>query len=504
MNLLDVIATVAPRAASTMLVWQDHYRSLRQSTVERRKYDAAQRTRLTKNWNATFGSADRELIWDLHTLRNRSRDLLRNNPYAVAGVRNLVAYLVGTGIRARVQHPNKAFARKAQKAFDDIARELKLYQKQKIMVRSMIEGGDCFAFWREDGKVPDARLDILEGEYCDHTQTRETDNGARWVLGVKFDKAGKRVGYAMFTSHPGDVLSMFAGQGLAVPNLLANNVVEVPAEYIDHLAEEVRPGQTRGVPWLAPVAIKLRDIEDMALSIRTKKRIQACLAVFRVPGADDDTQALGERKAASANRPQEDSLRPGMIVTGAPGEEIKTVNPSADGDSDTFYRQEMTSVAAGLGIPAHLMTGDVSQANYTSLRADIVALYQRLDDWQQNTIVPDLCDPWFNRIMRRLYMASGDKRFLECRAMHTPPDRPWVDPYKDGLAEIMLTRAGFKDFAQGCAQRGVDWRDQIDQIAEINAALDAAGIALDIDPRRVNGAGALQPPTGYLAPNEGK
>jgi hypothetical protein len=39
------------------------------------------------------------------------------------------------------------------------------------------------------------------------------------------------------------------------------------------------------------------------------------------------------------------------------------------------------------------MTGDVSQANYSSLRAAMLGSWALLDDWQQNVFIPHLVRP---------------------------------------------------------------------------------------------------------------
>ena len=49
-------------------------------------------------------------------------------------------------------------------------------------------------------------------------------------------------------------------------------------------------------------------------------------------------------------------------------------------------------------VPYHLMTGDVSQANYSSLRAAMNGSYSMVDDWQQNEVLPMLCLPAVQRL----------------------------------------------------------------------------------------------------------
>jgi hypothetical protein len=47
---------------------------------------------------------------------------------------------------------------------------------------------------------------------------------------------------------------------------------------------------------------------------------------------------------------------------------------------------------------------------------------------------------------------------------------------------------------------GLDMEGAMKAQAEINNLIDKYGIAIDTDPRRVNGSGSLQPAAGYLRP----
>jgi len=56
--------------------------------------------------------------------------------------------------------------------------------------------------------------------------------------------------------------------------------VPVPAEQILHSYRVLRPGQIRGVPWLSPVMMALRDLDDYADAERVRKKIEACVSAW--------------------------------------------------------------------------------------------------------------------------------------------------------------------------------------------------------------------------------
>jgi len=90
-------------------------------SIQHRRYDGARRGRLDRDWQAWGTSANSEVYASLQTLRNRSRDLLRNNDYARGMVRHLVDNVVYTGIsfQAQIKRGQKAEGRgqKAKSSF---------------------------------------------------------------------------------------------------------------------------------------------------------------------------------------------------------------------------------------------------------------------------------------------------------------------------------------------------------------------------------------------------
>jgi len=459
-----------------------------------RQYDAAQSGRRTQGWKRPSTSADAENQGGIIRLRNGARDLVRNNKYAAAGVRHIVANMVGDGIAPQVRHADAAIQQRAQDEWDRWA-EGKVdaigdfYGHQKLVARGMVTDGETLTVWRPDASGPDGRIEGLEGDLLDITLTRKTATGGRIVQGVEFDADADLSAYWLFDSHPGDVL---LGTSSASSPMRAANV--------DHTFERLRLGQTRGVSWLAPMAMTLRDISDIEDAIRLKKKVQACLALVISPGEGAAASPLtAEPQTDNGDKPGIETLRPGMIARLARGETATAVTPSADGDSVDFIRQQLAACSASL-VPYHLMTGDVSQANYSSLRAALLGHWALLDDWQQNVMIPQLCRPALTRRMRRLALETGDKRFLSVGVDWALPVRRQVDPIKDLLAEVMEIRAGLKLMSKSLAERGLNTDKHLAEISRINGVIDGLGLALETDPRRLNNAGALQDAVGYLAP----
>ena len=78
------------------------------------------------------------------------------------------------------------------------------------------------------------------------------------------------------------------------------------------------------------------------------------------------------------------------------------------------------------------------------------------------------------------------------RPTHVPPAHEMIDPLKDTNSMIAQIRAGLMSQQEAVGSMGYDFAQVVEQIREANEALDAAGIALDTDPRRVARSGNAQ------------
>ncbi len=108
MNWLDrAIGAVSP-GAGLRRVRQRHALRLVQ-----RAYEGAKAGRRTEGWVTAGTGANAEIGPASSRLRDRSRDLVRNNPYAAKAVNALVSNLVGTGIVPRARSRKLAAARQA-------------------------------------------------------------------------------------------------------------------------------------------------------------------------------------------------------------------------------------------------------------------------------------------------------------------------------------------------------------------------------------------------------
>jgi lambda family phage portal protein len=500
------MAKAAPRRRANLLdraiefaapVWGAKRAAARMMLDQARGYAAAKAGRRTDGWIAGGTSANAEIGAQAGLLRARARQLVRDNGYAAHAIRQLSAKTVGAGIVPRLavdaaEIERKQAARATWDAFSDNcdpAGRTDFYGLQALVARTMFESGECLirflprpASWKM--RVP-LQLDLLEPDYLDSAKTRALENGGWIVQGVEYDQYGRRVAYWLFDEHPGDTgFSSLRGSFVAR---------RVPAGDVLHVFNPLRPRQARGVSAFAASAMRLRDLEDYADAELMRKKIAACFAAFVKSDKGAARSPLGGAGATEKDGDRTiERLSPGAINYLQQGEDVTFATPGEAGGYVEYMRQELRAIAAGVGVTYEQLTGDLSQTNYSSMRGGKIDFWDVLDQLQHHVFVPQLCRPAWNRVFALEAALGRRDPSVEYRAIWTPPRRRWVDPAKEVAAARDEVRSGFVSLRAKIAETGEDPDEVISEIAADNKRLDAAGIVLDSDPRKIARGGSAQ------------
>ena len=189
------IASVAPRLAARRVLARQAFETLA------RGYDGASKGRRTDGWRAPGSSADTEIGVAGALLRDRMRDLVRNNPHAAKAVAVLVNNIIGAGIMPRAASGDDKLDGKADALFTrwtadcDADGQLDFYGLQTLICREMVEAGEVLVRRRlrraSDGLPVPLQLQVLEADFLDATKSGALGAG-RLVQGIEFDPVGKR------------------------------------------------------------------------------------------------------------------------------------------------------------------------------------------------------------------------------------------------------------------------------------------------------------------------
>lgn len=434
------------------------------SALQRRGFEGAAGGR---RWagNSAFGTMAGEVGLALPTLRARSRHAAQNNPWAANGIAAIEAAAAGTGITPASAHPDETTRRAVGAAWDawqasaDAEGRLDFYGLTAAVTRAIATDGEALVQITESRDGP--RLRHLPAELLAHDETRDgLPGGGYTIAGVEFNAAGQRVAYHLHRLVP----TAFAG--FAAP-------IRVLAESVLHVFRPVAAGQVRGIPWLAPALLRLRDEDQTEDALLMAAKVAALHAGFLIDqnatGPSPFTAAEGDQRGSLL----EASLEPGTMRVLPAGFDVRFSNPAQMQQAVEFLGLQLRAIAAGLGVPEYLLTGDLRNANYSSLRAALVEFRRRMEAFQHNTLIRQFCRPVWERFVAHAALrgqiegAGFDEdpaRYLA--AEFYPPAWPWVDPMKDAQAERELIEGGLKSRRQAVSERGYSV-EQLD--AEITA-----------------------------------
>lgn len=460
-----------------------------------RHYEAAQGGRRTSGWYRSPSDANVANHPSLTSLRELARDLRRNNGWAKRGVQAIVNNTVGWGIMPKPKHnPSNATARSraaielwnawASSTSCDYDGRLNFYGIQRLAMECIAESGEVLIVRQPASSVDELdipmRLHVLEPDYLDHSRNGipGVDGGAI-IDGVEFDKQWRRVAYWLYTSHPG-------GQRLMTTQFTS---VRVPAERVLHIYRVDRPGQVRGVPWLAAAITRLKDLDDFEDAELMRMKVAACFGAFVTDIDGTSTPALGGGDTDSVTGYPLENLEPGTVSYLKPGQNVQF--PTLPTVSDAAFSQRaLRRIAVSLGVTYEELTGDYSQVNFSSARMARLAEWANVHEWREHMLIPQLCDGVWNWAMELTAALEGWPSIPG--ADWAAPPMPILEPDKEGLAYQRLIRIGGMTWPQMVRELGYDPTEQLDEIQRFNAELDKRGIVLDSDPRRMNSAGQAQ------------
>lgn len=469
MNIIDkVIGFFDPRAgmerAKTRLM-------LEAFESGRRSFDAATRGRRGTGWNTT-GENDPniDIARSLVVLRERSRSLYKNNPYARKAVRTICLNTVGTGIQPVPKGKMKRNVERAKLAWVDWADtkacdfygRKNIYALQMQAMRTLALSGEVLVIRRRNsGMDVPFQLQVLECDFLDHTKSTITTDRKKAtnyiVQGVEFDSDGRRVAYWIYDRPPSNM------------NAVNFSSTRFASEDVLHIFEEERPGQVRGVPFLVAAMLRFRDFDDYEDAQLMRQKIAACFSVFVTQGQDP----LGNAPETS----ERERVEPGIIERLAPGEEVTFASPPGAEGYAEYSRKIQQGMAAGAGITYEQMSGDLSGVNFSSGRMGWIEGQRQIEDWQFNTFIPDFCDgvwKWFIDGLKVRGTITED-----VKADWTPQGRFMIDPVKEIKGITSAMESGLTSWSEAVRQQGYDPDTLLEQMKQDAEKLKALGIPFE-------------------------
>jgi lambda family phage portal protein len=444
-------------------------------------------------------SANADHARDGRELRIRSRALVQNVPYIAQGLRSLVANVVGVGIT-----PTWADARTADKLNSAWAKWVKecdadgrtnYYGMQAAAYRAMQQDGEVIVRLRprlkSDGLTVPLQLQLLEIDFLDSDKCTELPTGGRIVNGIEYDPRGRVAAYWLFDQHPGDVVR------LARAGYISRRI---DAQYIIHLFTPDRAGQGRGFPRIAPVIARVRDLQLYEDAELNRKNLEARISVLGSGSIEllanhgDMTLPGGEQAALPRTGESLGTLGSAGIMNMPIGTNFTVVQPQAMPGYVEYVKHQLHLIAAGFGVTYEMMTGDVSEVNFSSARVRMLDFRREAEVEQWSLLAPNLCD----RVCRAFEDAAALADIVQKATYlfyHSTPKWSYVDPSKDVNADLAEISGGLSSISEKLRQRGYNPDDVYRELASDIEKLRDLGV-LDVlgGWRAVAPAAAAPPP----------
>lgn len=452
----------------------------------KRSYHAANTGRLFADFMSSSRSPDSELRSSLVLMRNRSRELGRDDVYVRRFFNLLKTNVVGDkGVTLQVKARNNdgsldvigntiietEFAKFGLKGNCTPDGRMSWVDLQKYVIQTVARDGEAFVqVVRNRSFLHGMAFHPLEADLIDEQKNERLANGNEIRMGVELDSFQRPVAYWVKQKHPGDY--DFA-------TISVNQNKRIPAENIIHVFDPQRAGQTRGEPWLAPAMSQIKMLNAHREAELVATRMAASKMGFFTSDNGEDAPA----DDYDNNVPIIDA-EPGTFHQLPNGVDFKPFDPShpATAFSD-FQKGILRGIASGLGVSYAALSNDLEGTSYSSIRQGALEerdAYRMLQQFLLDHFIIPAYSAWLKHVMEFGYISIPatrfDKFFL---ASHfRPRGWQWVDPQKEISAAVEAMHNGIMSIQDVSTQYGRDVEETFSQWQRDKELADQFGLEL--------------------------
>lgn len=453
-----------------------------------RYYTAGAPDRLTLSWTTTVVSVHDVTQKNLRVLRARSREQYRNNDYASRFVQLVKSNVVGPNgvtIQATVENSPQfvqqygpldtaandaieaAFQKWGRASTCDAAGRLSWVQMQQIALSSVAVDGEFIAVINRRASNPYGfSVQAMDADSLDVEMNVDPRPGRNRIrFGIEIDGAGRAVNY------------FFKGD---------NGHTAVPADQVLHLFIPEYVGQLRGFPMLATALPRLNMLAGYEEAAITAARVGAAkMGFFSSPAGDGYTGNDIDADGAVIT-----DVSPGTFEQLPAGTTFQSFNPDyPHAQFDSFVKACLRGISAGLGVSYAGLSNDLEGVNYSSIRAGVLEdreAWKSLQTWFIDGFVRPVYEAWIDTaigLREAVVLPNGGvlraqdiDRYKS--ASFQPRRWSWVDPQKDGDANVSAINNGLKSRGEVIREQGRDPDDVWRELAAEQARLAQLGVVI--------------------------
>lgn len=449
--------------------------------------------RLLRRWLTEITDPNEPIRWSLMDWRAQARSLADSNGEAAGLLLDFETDIVGpvgaqlqmrartnrgterAALNERVERRFRRWARRGMCTTDGSASFASL---QRLMIRTVIRDGEFVALRQRDPDAPFGyRLQPVDADQIDETYNvagTATQNAI--VLGVEIDRVTQApVTYWLWDRHP---------------SLPGRTRIPVPARDVLHVFKRLRAGQVRGIPWFAPAIVTWKLGDRYTEAELYQSLLAAAQGGFFVN--KDGSGPEIPRDPSGKVVPIVMEAEPGsarMLPAGYEFQEWKPTHPTANYVG--FMKAVKRIIGRAFGRSYASLTGDLSDVNFSSMRTDRVRETEQNRVHQHELLGEQFCDvvlrDWLTMqvVMGTLGPVALSVDDMLDAATWMFRGWPWIDPLKDAAAANMELSMGTNSPQRICAEKGRDFYDIVDELAEARAYCAEKNVPLEAVPLAV-------------------
>jgi lambda family phage portal protein len=466
MNIVDrAVAAVSPERG---LKRQVARRKMEVMNSGYANHGASRTKKSLLGWLFRGGSPDEDIIDNLETLRQRSRDLYMGGATLATGaLKTARTNIVGTGLRLKPALDTDFLGLSEDEAQDikrTIAREFSMwadslhcdanrinnfYELQQLACLSYLMSGDVFGLLPmvpRKHSIYDLRIRLVEADRCCDPR----DKGGKDIKGgVEVNSDGEIVAYHFANKHP-LANGVYDIRGWARVEAFGE---ETGRRNVVHMMESERPEQRRGVPFIAPVIESLKQLGRYTEAELMAAVVSGMFTVFIQSETAGNPLGDGIDLEDQVDTTDDNSyeLGNGAIVGLGPGETANTANPGRPNTAfDGFVTSILRQVGSALEIPYELLVKNFT-SSYSASRAALLEAW-KMFRMRRSWIANDFCQPiyeeWFaeavakGRIPAPGFFDDELIRRAYTKAEWHGPSPGQLDPQKEATAAVTRIENG--------------------------------------------------------------
>ena len=457
---------------------------------------ASQTKRAMRAFIPNSGPPHEDIDRNNGTLRERARMLYMSTPLATSAIKTQRTHVVGPGLslqaaidrellglseeaaRAWQHHTEAEFHLWADSAANCDALGMDSFDDlQQLTLLSWLMSGDVFALIRHEEPTPlnpyGLRLLLVEADRVCNPDTQgstifssvmkipegKPGAGHRVFDGVEVDKGGKVIAYHVCSTYPR--YAFYDNEKAEWARVVARGA-KTDLPNILHIRSSERPGQYRGVPYLAPVIETLLQQRRYTESELMSAVIQSFFTAWietETEGSVLPVNEVGDGQGGDQLSEDENEyeMGPGTVFHLKPNEKVVFGAPNIPTAGFEMFTKTLAKlVGSALELPYDVLVKEFN-SSYSASRGAL------MEAWEAFKMIRHWFVGDFNQPVYELWLSEAVARgrikapgfFLDpmirkawCGANWIGPVQIALDPNKEAQAAVTMTSQGFKSHKQ--------------------------------------------------------